>query len=159
MAAYIKFDGVKGESKDKGHKEWCDLFSVSQSVHRAGGGATGAQRRRGNAQVEDIRCTKLLDGSSNTIAEAVLLGKVYPKVEIELTADTVGSGRETYFRYELKNVMVTSYSVSGGANDKPSEDFSLNFEEIKCTYTPVDETGKKGSKVEYGWKCEEGEKA
>ena len=67
----------------------------------------------------------------------------------------------TYYRYELKNVLVTSYSVSGAAQseDVPSEDFSLNFEEIKVTYTENDNKGKKKGNVEYGWKVEEGEKA
>jgi len=159
MAAYIKFDGIDGEALDKGHKAWSDLFSCSQVIHRAGGGATGAARRRGSAQIEDIRCAKLLDKASNKIAESVCLGKIFPKVVIEFCADTTNAGRETYFKYELKNVMVTSYSVSGGANDKPHEDFSLNFEEIKCTYSEVDEKGSKKGNIEYGWKVEAGEKA
>lgn len=38
---------------------------------------------------------------------------VFPKVEIHLKTPTAASGRETYYRYELKNVMVTSYQVAG----------------------------------------------
>ncbi len=30
--------------------------------------------------------------------------------------------------------MVTSYTVTGGSQDKPTEQFSLNFEEIKVKY-------------------------
>jgi type VI secretion system secreted protein Hcp len=159
MAAYIKFDGVDGEAKDKGHKGWSDLNSVSQVIHRAGGGRTGVQRRGGNAQIEDLQCTKEMDKSSNVIAEAVCQGKIYAKVEIDITNDGTGEARQTYFRYELKNVMISSYSVSGASNGRPHESFSLNFEEIKVTYFPVDEKGTKGSKVEYGWKVEEGESA
>ena len=40
--------------------------------------------------------------------------------------------RDGYYEYQLKNVIVTSYSTSGSAAD--AEDFSLNFEEIKVTY-------------------------
>ncbi len=40
MAAYIKFDGVDGESKDKGHEKWSDLHKFSQVVHKPGAGAT-----------------------------------------------------------------------------------------------------------------------
>ncbi|MBW2092594.1 MAG: type VI secretion system tube protein Hcp [Deltaproteobacteria bacterium] len=29
-AAYIKFDGVDGESQDKDHKDWIDVLSFSQ---------------------------------------------------------------------------------------------------------------------------------
>ena len=159
MAAYIKFDGVDGEAKDKGHKGWTDLLSFSQVVHRAGGGGAGVGRQGGNARLEDIQCSKEMDKSSLVIAEAVCLGKIYPKVEIDITNDGVGDARQTYYKYELKNVMISSYSVSGSPNGRPHESFSLNFTEIKVTYTPVDDKGSKGSKVEYGWKVEEGEKA
>jgi type VI protein secretion system component Hcp len=55
--------------------------------------------------------------------------------------------------------MVTSYSVSGAgqSEDVPMEDFSLNYEEIKVTYTEHDSKGKKKGNIEYSWKVEEGE--
>jgi type VI secretion system secreted protein Hcp len=87
------------------------------------------------------------------------LGKVFPKVEIQVKVSTTNSGRETYYKYELKNVLVSSYNVSGGDQDKPVETFSLNFEEIKVTYTEMDEKGSKKGDVAYGWKVEEGTKA
>lgn len=54
--------------------------------------------------------------------------------------------------------MVTSYNVggSGQSEEVPMEDFSLNFEQIKVTYTENDSTGKKKGNVEYEWKVEEG---
>jgi type VI secretion system secreted protein Hcp len=161
MAGYLKFDGVEGESLDKDHKGWINILSFSQGIHQPGGGATGTARRRGDVILDDIAVAKLLDKASPKIAESVCLGKVFPKVEIELTASYTDAGRVTYYRYELKNVLVTSYSVSGAAQseDVPSEDFSLNFEEIKTTYTENDNKGKKKGNVEYGWKVEEGEKA
>jgi type VI secretion system secreted protein Hcp len=159
MAAYIKFDGVDGESKDKDHKGWVDILSFSQAIHQPGGGSTGVARRRGDVVLDDVRISKLLDKSSPKIAEAVCKGKVFPKVVIELTASYTDAGRVTYYKYELKNVLVTSYNVSGAgqSDDVPSEDFSLNFEEIKVTYTENDSAGKKKGNIEYSWKVEEGE--
>ena len=158
MAAYIKFDGVDGEAQDKDHKAWSDLVSFQQPIHKPGSG-TGATRRRGDVVLEDITCVKELDKSSPKIAESVCKGKVFPKVEIHLTASYTDAGRVTYYAYELKNVQVTSYSISGAgqSEDVPMEDFSLNFEEIKVTYTETDSKGKKKGNVEYGWKVEEGE--
>ena len=65
----------------------------------------------------------------------------------------------TYYAYELKNVQVTSYNISGSgqSEDVPSEDFSLNYEEIKVTYTECDEKGGSKGNIEYTWKVEEGE--
>ncbi|TWT82341.1 hypothetical protein CA13_38030 [Planctomycetes bacterium CA13] len=159
MAAYIKFDGVNGESRDKDHKDWSDLLTFSQTIHKPGGSATGATRRRGDTIMDDIQCTKELDKASPKTAEAVCNGKVFPKVEIDLTASYTDGGRVTYFRYELMNVSVTGYDVggSGQAEDVPTETFSLNFEEIKVTYAEADTAGKVKGNVEYGWKVEEGE--
>ena len=160
MAAYIKFDGVDGEALDKDHKKWSDLASFGQGLHQPGGGATGATRRRGDVILDDISCSKELDKASPKIAEAICKGKVFPKVEIELTASYTDTGRVTYYKYELKNVLVTSYNISGSgqAEDVPMEDFSLNYEEIKVTYTENDNKGKSKGNVEYSWKVEEGEK-
>ena len=157
MAAYIKFDGVEGESLHREHKNWSDLMSFSQMVHKPGAGGTGAARRRGSVMLEDLQCAKLLDKASPKIAESVCKGKVFPKVEIESTVSTTDAGQVCYYKYELKNVLVSSYSVSGGAQDKPAENFSLNFEEIKVTYTEMDSKGKSKGNVEYAWKVEEDE--
>ena len=159
MAAYIMFDGIKGEANDKDHKGWSDLMSFGQALHQPGSGATGATRRRGDVILDDLTCSKELDKASPKIAEAVCKGKVIPKVEIHLTASTTDSGRKTYYAYELKNVLVSSYNISGsGQSDQvPMEDFSLNFEEIKVTYSEVDSKGSGKGQVEYSWKVEEGE--
>ncbi|MCP5522069.1 MAG: type VI secretion system tube protein Hcp [Verrucomicrobiales bacterium] len=157
-AAYIKFDGIDGESTDRGHEKWSDILSVSQTISRpwVEDSATGG-RRRGSVVLEDIVCTKELDKSSPKLAEAVCKGTVIPKVEIELTASMAGA-QATYYRYELTNVMVTSYGFRGSAGDGtlPAENLSLNFEEIKVTYTEFDATGASKGKVEYSWKVEEG---
>jgi type VI secretion system Hcp family effector len=158
MAAYIKFDGVTGEAKDDKHTDWSDILSFQQGIQQPGSAATGPTRRRGDVILEDIRVTKELDKASPKIAESVCKGKVFPKVEIHLTASYTDAGRVTYYAYEMKNVLVTSYNISGSAQseDVPTEDFSLNFEELKVTYTETDATGKNKGNVEYQWKVEEG---
>lgn len=159
MAAYIKFDGVDGECQDKDHKGWSDLQSFSQGISQPGRGATGAARRRGDVILEDIACTKELDKSSPKLAESMCKGKVFPKVEIHLTASYTDEGRKTYYSYELKNVLVTSYVVAGAGQSEavPAETFSLNFEEIKVTYTECDAGGKSKGSVQYTWKVEQGQ--
>ena len=159
MAAYIKFESVEGEAQDKDHKGWSDLATFSQGMEKPGGGATGPTRRRGDVVLNDIVCTKELDKASPKLAEAVCKAKVFPKVEIHVTAGGTGAGRVTYYAYALKNCMVTSYNVSGSGQSEevPTEEFALNFEEIKVTYTEVSQEGKKKGNIEYSWKVEEAE--
>ena len=98
--------------------------------------------------------------ASPGILEAALMGAVIPKLEIELTG-TYGGARATYLKYELTNVQVTSYDVSGSAEDDspPQVTIGNNFEEIKVTYTEYDDsTGSTKGNVETTWKVGKGEK-
>jgi type VI secretion system secreted protein Hcp len=159
MAAYIKFSGIDGEAKDKDHDKWSDILSFSQGLQQPGGGATGQSRRRGDVIVEDITIVKELDKSSPKIAESMCKGEVFDNVEIHLTASFTKAGRVTYYAYELKNVLVTNYNISGSGQSEevPTEQLSLNFEEISVKYTECDESGKTQGDIEYTWKVQAGE--
>ena len=159
MAGFIKFDGVEGEAQDAKHKQWSDIDSFDQTIHKPGKG-TGATRRRGDVILEDLNVVKRLDKASPKLGEAMCSGKVFPKVEIHVSASYTDAGRVTYYAYELKNVQIVSYNVAGHvqAESVPTEHLTLNFEEIKVVYTENDKAGKKKGNIEYQWKVEEGEK-
>ena len=157
MAAYIKFDGIDGEFQDKDHKNWSVVSNFSQNLHRSLGGRTGNSRRGGDVQFEDVEVGKELDKSSPKLAEATAKGQVFPKVEIHQTASYTNAGRVSYLKYELKNVLITSYTVNGRAENRPEESLSLNFEEVKVTYVECDKEGKAKGNVDFSWKVEAGE--
>ena len=182
-SAYIKFDGVDGEAVSIGHEGWSEIVSFNQQITKPGSGSIDISRRRGDVVLEDIIIVKQVDKASLKFAEAICKGTVFPKVEIHLTGPSEGSTCEgTFYAYELKNVMITNYRVTGSnplahaliapapdsilpysgpfivqAVDAPMEEISLNFEEIKVTYTECDSTGKAKGNIEYSWKVEEGE--
>ncbi len=151
-AAYIKFDGIDGEFAERDHKNWCNVESVNMGGHRAGGGGTASTA--GTVKFKEFMVTKKTDTSSPRLMEAVCKGKVYPTVVLHLTEEGA-DGEQTYYVVEMKNVMVTSYSLGGSTDSKPTEQLALNFEEIKVTH--VDHDGSKGGNVEFEWKVEEGE--
>ncbi|MFC1933224.1 Hcp family type VI secretion system effector [Chloroflexota bacterium] len=182
-SAYIKFEGMDGESQSVGHEGWSEIVAFSQLISRPGSGTTSLTRTRGESILEDIVVVKQIDKTSPKLAEALLKGTVFTKVEIHLTGPSEGSTCEgTFYTYELKNVLITSYKVTGSnplayaliapapdiilpysgpfivqAVDAPIEEISMNFEEIKVTYKECDSTGKSKGNVEYSWKVEEGE--
>lgn len=158
MAGYIKFDGIDGEAQDKAHKGWSDIQQFSQDIAKPAVG-TGATRRRGDVILEDLVVVKEIDKSSPKLAEAVCKGRVFNKVEIEVTASYTDAGRVTFYRVELLKAAVSSYSFTGSVQsaDVPMETFTLNFEEIRVTYTECDSSGKTKGNIEYSWKVEEGE--
>jgi type VI secretion system secreted protein Hcp len=156
---FAKFDGVDGESKDSKHDKWIDVLSMDWGIHKPGGGTTGQSRRRGTAVVEDMTLTIEYEKAAPKLQEKCLKGEVIPKLEIESVA-TYGGARETYLRYELKNVMITSFQTSGSGNDEapPTVVVGNNFEEVKVTYTEFDDEGSSKGNVETTYKVEKGEK-
>ena len=156
-AVFLKIDGIDGESQDRDHKDWIDILSFDQGQFTSTAGAGGSARGRGGCQFEDVALSKQLDKSSPKLAEAVCKGQNFPKVEIHLTSAFLGG--QVYYAYELKNVRVSNYHIGGTSpGDRPTENFSLNFEEIKVTYTEYDpSTGRSQGNVEYTWKVEEGQ--
>lgn len=158
-AAFAKYDGIDGESKDANHDKWIDVLSIDWGIHRPGGGATGTSRRRGAAVVEDLTLTMEYEKASPKLQEKCLKGEVIPKLEIEQTA-TYGGARATYLRYELTNVVIMGIQVNASGNDEagpPTMVVSCDFEEIKVTYTEYDDTGSSKGNIEYSWKVEKGE--
>jgi type VI secretion system secreted protein Hcp len=156
-AAFIKFDGVDGESVFVDYEGWSMIRGFSQAISREVDPSGGSTRGRGDAQFTDIFCTKELDKSSPKLAEAIAKGTVFPKVEIHLTRNNpAGGGQIPYLKYELKNVLISSYNLTGhttpGSNNY--ESVALNFEEITMTYTEYDEEGNIKGNVEYSWNLE-----
>jgi type VI secretion system secreted protein Hcp len=122
-------------------------------------GATGASRRRGGVLISDFVMVKEIDKSSPKLFESMTQGKKIPQVIIQVTASFTDAGRVPYLQYELKNVLITSYTVGGSGQSEgfPVDTFTLNFEEIKYSYTQYSQTGKSEGTVEATWKVEEGE--
>jgi type VI secretion system Hcp family effector len=173
---------MDGESQSLGHEGWSEIVSFSQPIHKPST-STSISRSRGDVVFEDIVVVKQIDKTTPKLAEAICTGKVFPTVEIHLTGPSEGSTCQgTFYAYELKNVMLTSHKVTGSnplaytliapapdsilpysgpfivqAVDAPMEELSLNFEEIKVTYTECDSTGKSKGNIEYNWKVEEAE--
>jgi type VI secretion system secreted protein Hcp len=159
LAGYVKFDGVNGEATETNHINWCELLAFEHGYEQSSHGATtGMARRRGSATVEDMTLVKELDKASPKIAEACLTGKVFATVEIELVRYYGETGNIVYYRYELTNVLVTSYTIGSEDvnNEYPIETILLNFEEIKVTYTETDDDGTSLGNIEYEYKVEKG---
>ena len=149
--SFFKLDGIDGESKDESHESWIDILAFSQGQYVPAASLDTGSSRRESCVFEEISIEKNLDKASPKLAEAVCTGKVFPKLEIHLTA-TYGGSRTTYFAYELTNVMVTSYHIDNSKEDSdPVENVSMNFEKIKVTYTEYDDTGSSKGSVEYSW--------
>lgn len=160
MSGYLQIGNIKGESTDAGHKDWINLASISQGLTRPmSAGISGSTRQRASVTCGDVVLTKEMDSSTPKLIGAICDGTNFEKVLIDVCTSTGGGKRVPYFQWELKNVRVSQYDVSGQTSDGGVfyETLSLNYEEIKWTYDKMGKDGKSSGKIDASWKVEEGE--
>ena len=82
--AFIKFDGITGESKTPGRVGWIEIDSFSFGVTQPGTHSYGSGGGEGKVAVHDISITKNVDKSSVALMNAAATGKRFPKVTLEV---------------------------------------------------------------------------
>jgi type VI secretion system secreted protein Hcp len=150
MSAFMKMGSIEGESTDKDHDKWIILQSMSSPIHRTiPEGARDQQRTKGETTLGDVVVVRQLDKSSPKLQEACANGTFTDKVEVHFCT-TVKNKQEPYLKYELKDVIVTSYSFHGNAEGSPlpTEQITLGYTQVDWTYVVVDpKTGDKKGQV------------
>jgi type VI secretion system secreted protein Hcp len=155
--AFLKMQGIEGESTDKAFKGQIELHSFSFGAqqtgtqHHGGGGA-------GRVDFSDINCTKLYDKSSVELMLACATGKHFP--EATITCRKAGGEQEPYLVITLKDVLVSSYDMGGHSKGElpVMDDFALNYGSIHKEYKVQTEKGTVGSPVKCGWSLKENKK-
>jgi type VI secretion system secreted protein Hcp len=153
--AFIKIDGVPGESTDDKHKDWIEVLSfnhgLSQPSSATGSSAGGATTERVN--ISDFSITKHLDKASPKLYELCATGKHIANVTMELCR--AGGDKLKYMEIKMEQVIISAARPGGHAKADdgfPSEEIEFNYGKIKWTYTQqkrADGTG--GGNVAGGW--------
>ena len=143
---------------DRNHEGWIEVLSIAERISLPAGDTSGTTRTRGSVVFEDVELEKFLDKTSPVLREKLARGEHFPKVDIDITK-RCGDSEVIYFSYEFVNAQLSSISLEGmsAGGARPTEDFSLNFEEIKWTYTTIEPDCSSGGKVEAIWRLETGE--
>ena len=115
---FLKIDGLDGESADDTHGKEIDVlswdFGVSQSgtLHIATGGGAG------KASFSDLLVEKFVDSATTNLFGAVAKGKHFGSAV--LTVRKAGDTPLEYLKYEMTEVMITSYK-SGAVKEESDE--------------------------------------
>lgn len=132
---FIKIGDIKGESRDKAHKESIDVLAWSWGLSQSGTTHTGGGGGAGKVNVQDISLTKYVDSASNALITACCKGKHYDQAT--LTVRKAGDKPLEYIKITLNEVLVTSVSTGGsGGEDRLTENVTLNFSKFKFEYLP-----------------------
>lgn len=154
MSVFMKYDGIDGESSDKGHDKWIDVENWSWGVTRQITSATSTQsdRESTNAKITDLNIQKRMDSASPKLFLESCCG-TGKDVIIHLTKTGTGGGADTFMEYKLKNALISEYSVAGaaGETDRPLETINISFVEMESKYTPYDQDGKSQAPIAVGF--------
>jgi type VI secretion system secreted protein Hcp len=154
---FIKLEGIKGESRDKTHKDEIDVLAWSWGLSNSGTMHMGAGGGAGKANMQDISFTKYVDAGSADLQLSCANGKHLTSAK--LVVRKAGETPLEYIIIELGECLVTSVSTGGsGGEDRLTENVTLNFEEIHFTYWTQDEKGAKGKSSEYKYNIAENTK-
>ena len=132
---FMKIGDLKGEAKDKSHKEEIDVLAWSWGMSNSGTTHMGGGGGAGKVNVQDISFTKYIDKASTNLITACCTGKHYD--EAKLTVRKAGDTPLEYLTITMKEVLVTAVSTGGsGGEDRLTENVTLNFASFVTEYKP-----------------------
>lgn len=143
--AFIKIDGIEGETTDDKHTGWIELIprfgvEVRQKVSRTASSAGGASAER--ADFSDFIIRKLVDKASPKLALACAAGTHIDKIVVELCR--AGTDKMTFMTYTLENCLISKIATTSGSDtpaDLPAETVKINYGKIQWCYTRQERQG------------------
>lgn len=151
---FLKLDKIKGESKDKTHKDEIDILAWSWGIQQTGSTHIGVGSGTGKARFSDLNITKYVDKASVTLMEYVATGTHISKAK--LVVRKAGGKPLEYIVIELEDIIITSYATGGsGGEELLTESISLNFAEVKISYKPQNPDGSGAAAVDFGYNIQQ----
>lgn len=153
--AYLKIDGIAGESTDDRHRDWIEVSNVLYAIHqpRADSVSTAGGLTTGRADLSPLSFTKLADIASPVLLQTCASGKTLPKATFEfMRAD--GDGKPIpYFKIELENLMLSNISPDSGDGGIIIERVHVAYARIKWNYLRQSIRGGTQGSTIGGWDC------
>lgn len=135
--AFLKLDGIDGESTDRNHPGEIEVLSFSWGVANPSSGGTGSGGGgAGKASFQDMSFQSFVSKAGPNLMLACATGKHLPAALLTLRKS--GGGGLEFIKIRLADVLVSSYSDGGDATaqaPKPTDTFALNFDRIDFLYT------------------------
>jgi len=154
MDMFIKIGALKGESRDKVHKEEIDVLAWSWGMSNSGSAHVGGGAGAGKVNVQDLSFTKYIDKASPDLLLACCNGKHFDQAS--LVVRKAGETPLEYVLITMTEVMITAVSTGGsGGEDRLTENVTLNFAKVNVKYKEQTPTGTVGATPEMTWNIAE----
>jgi type VI secretion system secreted protein Hcp len=149
--AFLKVDGIKGESKDAKHKDEIDIESFSWGLSQSGTASRGGGGGAGKVSFQDFSFVMPVSRASPQLMLACASGKHIK--EATLTARKPGKEALEFLKITLSDIVVSGFEQGGStlAETLPSDQVSFNFEKIKYEYREQRPDGSTGDLTSASW--------
>lgn len=159
--AFLKIDGIEGESNDSKHKGEIEVLSFHWGVSQA---ITGTASSTGTfsgqrCDMSDLAIVKQLDKASPKLAQACAAAEHFKTAT--LTLCRAAGDKQPYMKYKLSDILVSSVRVGGasqGDGGVPPEEVGLHYGKIELEYSVIGNDGKAAGNVTGGWDLKENKK-
>ena len=154
MDMFIKIGSLKGESRDKTHKEEIDVLAWSWGMSNSGSAHVGDGAGSGKVSVQDLSITKYIDKTTPDLMLAACNGKHFDKAV--LVVRKAGETPLEYLTITMEEVLITNVSTGGsGGEDRLTENVTINFAKVNVDYKEQSATGGVGATPSMGWNIAE----
>jgi type VI secretion system secreted protein Hcp len=149
--AFLKIEGIDGESQQREFEKWIEVSSFSWGVSNAAtiSGATGGAGA-GKAQFQGFNFNTNTSKASPKLMVGCASGQHFQKAQLFVRKAGADQGF-VFIKYTLADVLVSSYQTGGTENASPTDQFSLNFGAVEFIWFEQDDRGGAGESVKAGW--------
>jgi type VI secretion system secreted protein Hcp len=145
--AFLKVDGIPGESKDSVHKNEIELITFYASSSQAGTMATGGGGGGGKMAAQDKHVVMYVNKACPQLMLACATGKHIKEAVISVrkagTGPKPGTPQQDYMTITLSNVLISRFEADGHPEKYglPFCDISLNYSKIEYKYREQNNDG------------------
>lgn len=151
--AFLKIDGIDGESTTQGYEGWIELVSFNWGAVAAvnPGFLAGRGSASGRTMPEGFTFMKVTDSASPLIFAKMAQGSAFDKVSLACRlaggSDPAGAPQDAFLKIDFSNVLISGYHEGGNtATDvRPVESISLNFTKIEFQTSAISSDGTLGA--------------
>ena len=152
--AYLKIDGIDGESTSKGMEKQIEIESFSWGVsNTATVGSQSGGISSGKANIGAFTIVKAVDKASPNLMLASCDGSHLKSATVTFRKSTGSSGPKPFEILKFHECMVSSYQMTGvtGGDDTPRESVSFEFGKVEMEYYAQKSDGSTSKAGNTGW--------
>jgi type VI secretion system secreted protein Hcp len=136
--AFLKIEGIDGESTDKIHPGEIEIQSFSWGVENTGGTIGGGGGGTGKATPQDFHFNSAVSKAAPSLMLACATGRHFQKATLTCRKAGATSLAAEFLKIRLDDCLISSYNTEGTAESDvggPTDQFSINFTKIDFLYT------------------------